>query len=124
MITIYGNVPSSKNSKQLFKNKNTGKLFVAKSSLCLNYIKNTELQWIANKRSFDIMFANKKKPLKIKLKFFRDSKRKADYINLAQLPLDLMVKHKWIPDDNYTEIIPIFLPIEIDTKNPRLEIYG
>jgi hypothetical protein len=123
MITIYGNVPSSKNSKQLFKNRNTGKLFVAKSDLCLEYIKKTELQWIANKKMFDKMFKGCKKPLEIRMKFIRDSKRKADYINLAQLPLDLMVKYEWIPDDNYNEVIPFFLPIEIDKTNPRLEIW-
>jgi Holliday junction resolvase RusA-like endonuclease len=124
MITIYGNVPSSKNSKQLFKSKKTGKLFIAKSKLCLDYEKNTKLQWIANKKKFDKMFNGYPLPLEIKFKFFRDSNRKADFVNLVQLPLDLMVKHGWIPDDNYNEVLPIFLPVEIDKKNPRLEIYG
>lgn len=62
------------------------------------------------------MIENKEKPFKIGFYFIRDSKRRFDYVNICQLPLDLMVKYNWIKDDNMQEVIPFFLGYEIDKE--------
>lgn len=42
---IKGNVPSSKNSKQIFKNKKTGKTFITSSKTVKAYLSNFEYQY-------------------------------------------------------------------------------
>lgn len=107
-IFLKGNVPSSKNSKQW-----TGKVLI-NSKTVRNYLKNYEYQYIKNRNTFLKLIENKNKPLKIGFYFIRDSRRKFDYHNICQLPFDLMVKHKWIVDDNSDEVIPKFLGYEVD----------
>lgn len=63
------------------------------------------------------MIEGKEKPYKIGMYFIRDSKRKSDAINLAQIICDLMVEYGWIDDDNMDEILPVFLGYETDKKN-------
>lgn len=108
MIYIKGNVPSSKNSKQW-----TGRMLI-NSKTVRNYLKVYEYQFIEYREEFIKLIKNKDKPLNVCFYFIRDSKRRFDYVNVCQLPLDLMVKHKWIDDDNAQEIIPIFKGYEVD----------
>lgn len=121
-IFIRYNVPSSKNSKQLYRNKNTGKQFVTESDLCKSYRKVTNLSWTVFKKKFIRLLEGKKKPFKIGLFFVRDSKRRFDYHNICQIVLDLMVEHNWIDDDNMDEIIPVFEGYEVDKENPGVKI--
>ena len=107
-IFIPGNVPSSKNSKQW-----TGK-FLVSSKTVQKYEKGTKLFWIDYKKKFLKMIQGKEKPYKIGFYFIRDTKRKFDLINAAQMPCDLMVKNGWIDDDNANEIVPVFLGFETD----------
>lgn len=117
-IYIKGNVPSSKNSKQW-----TGKMLI-NSKTVRNYINNYGYQWysLENIELFKNMIKNRVKPYKIGFYFIRDTARKFDYINAAQLPCDLMVKAGMIEDDNCNEIIPIFLGYEVDKKNAGVKI--
>ena len=110
-IFIPGNTPSSKNSNQW-----TGK-FLIKSKTVRNYLKENEKYFLENKESFLQMTKNKNFPLHIKFKFIRDSKRLFDLINAAQIIQDMMVKHQWIPDDNYLYLIPHFDPEVIIDKS-------
>jgi len=107
-IFIKGNVPSSKNSKQLFKNKKTGKNFITSSALCKKYIKNTEMSWTAFRSKFLSMIEGKEKPYRIQFVFIRDKHKAFDYINIAQLPLDLMQEYEWLPVDDNRTVIPDF----------------
>lgn len=116
MIFITGNVPSSKNSKQW-----TGKMLI-NSKTVRNYIKEHEQEWILYRSSFVKLIKNKPKPYRVGFYFIRNTKRKFDYLNAAQLPCDLMVKYGWIDDDNCTEIIPVFLGYEVDKNNPGVRI--
>ena len=116
MIFIKGNVPSSKNSKQW-----TGKYLIA-SKTVRAYLKEYEYQYDEFIKEFKEMAKNKDKPLRIGFYYIRDSKRKFDYINMAQIVQDLMVKHGWIDDDNCDEIIPVFLGYEVDKKNAGVRI--
>lgn len=113
MIYIKGNVPSSKNSKQW-----TGRHLV-NSKTVNRYLKEYGNQWKDKEliSKFHKMLNNKEKPYEIGFYFIRDSKRRFDYINAAQLPCDLMVKYGWITDDNCNEIVPVFLGYEVDKDN-------
>ncbi|AKC96132.1 crossover junction endodeoxyribonuclease RusA [Sneathia vaginalis] len=109
-IYIRGNVPSSKNSKQW-----TGKTLIM-SETVRKYNKNYGYQYDdpENIKKFKKMIEHEIKPLKIGFYFIRDSRRKFDYVNIAQYPLDMMVKNGWIDDDNAEEVIPIFLGYKVD----------
>lgn len=124
LIFIKGNVPSLKNSKQFYKNKKTGKLFISTSDTVKKYLSLYEYQWNLeeNKKKFKKLIKNKEKPYKIAFYFTRDTKRRFDYINIVQLPLDLMQKFGWIEDDDSTNVIPYFLGYEVDKENAGVRI--
>lgn len=115
-IFIPGNVPSSKNSKQW-----TGKMLI-NSKATRAYIKTSLEFYLKYRVDFQKMLKGKEKPYKVCLQFFRGTKHKFDYINPAQTVQDLMVKHKWIKDDNCSEIIPVFEKYKYDKENPGVLI--
>ena len=122
MIFIKGNVPSSKNGKQIFKNQKTGKMFITSSKTVKAYLSNFEYQYDVFVKEFKEQLKSKAKPYKIGFYFVRDSRRRFDYININQIVQDLMVQHGWIDDDNCEELIPVFLGYEIDKNNPGVRI--
>lgn len=121
MIFIKGKTPSSKNSKQFVTLKN-GKKLLLNSKIVRKYIDKSEMDWIFNKTEFFKMLKGKNKPYKIELYFIRDSKRKFDYINAAQIVFDLMQHYGYIEDDDSTNIIPIFKGFEVDKAKAGVEI--
>lgn len=121
MIFIKGNTPSSKNSKQ-FVTLKTGKTMLLNSKTVQKYIKNSKADWIKNKTEFLKMLKGKEKPYKIELYFIRDSKRKFDYINAAQIVFDLMQEYGYIDDDDSQNIIPVFKGFEVDKARAGVEI--
>lgn len=121
MIFISGNTPSSKNSKQ-FVTLKTGKTMLLNSKTTQNYIKKSKADWMLNKNKFLSIVKNKSKPYKIELFFIRDSRRKFDYINAAQIIFDLMQEYGYIEDDDSTNIIPVFKGFEVDKARPGVEI--
>lgn len=121
MIFIAGNTPSSKNSKQ-FVTLKTGKTMLLNSKTVQNYIKNSKADWILNKNKFLKMVKNKSKPYKIELFFIRDTKRRFDYINAAQIIFDLMQHYGYIEDDDSTNVIPIFKGYKVDKIGAGVKI--
>lgn len=120
-IFIYGNVPSSKNSKRIVYVK--GSTIVLNSKFAEDYIKKTANQWTLNRNNFTHLIKNKKKPYNIEFQFIRETKRRFDFVNLCQLPLDLMTKYNWIEDDDYTNVIPVINPeVIFDKKNCGIKI--
>ena len=115
-IFISGNVPSSKNSKRW-----TGKRLI-NSETVMKYKKNTADEWWQEGIKFREMLKGKKKPYKIGFYFIRNSKRAFDYVNVAQLPLDLMQENEWIENDNMENVIPVFLGYEVDKRNAGVRI--
>lgn len=113
---IPGNVPSSKNSKRW-----TGKMLIS-SKQVMNYKADTENFWIYEGHKFRKAVEGLEPPLKVSFYFIRDSRRKFDFINPAQTVQDQMVRYEWIPDDNMTEIVPIFEGYEVDKENPGVHI--
>ncbi|MHB9304171.1 hypothetical protein ACW0S0_04620 [Fusobacterium polymorphum] len=121
MIFISGNTPSSKNSKQFVTLKN-GKKLLLNSKIVRKYIDKSEMDWIFNKTEFFKMLKGKNKPYKIELYFIRDSRRKFDYINAAQIIFDLMQEYGYIEDDDSTNVIPVFKGFEVDKARTGVEI--
>ena len=121
MIFIKGNTPSSKNSKQFVTLKN-GKKLLLNSKTVQKYIKESKGDWILNKNNFKKMLENKEKPYKIELFFIRDSRRRFDYINAAQIIFDLMQEYGYIDDDDSTNVMPIFSGFEVDKARAGVEI--
>lgn len=121
MIFIAGNTPSSKNSKQFVTLKN-GKKLLLNSKIVRKYIDKSEMDWIFNKTEFFKMLKGKNKPYKIELYFIRDSKRKFDYINAAQIVFDLMQHYGYIEDDDSQNIIPVFKGYKVDKVRAGVEI--
>ena len=121
MIFIAGNTPSSKNSKQFVTLKN-GKKLLLNSKIVRKYIDKSEMDWRFNKTEFFKMLKGKNKPYKIELYFIRDSKRKFDYINAAQIIFDLMQHYGYIEDDDSTNVIPIFKGFEVDKARTGVKI--
>lgn len=117
-VFIPGNVPSSKNSKVW-----TGKRLVM-SKTVQRYLK--ENQWYWSNRNvisaFKKVFNSKQRPRKVSFIFIRDSKRRFDYVNVLQLPLDLMVRYGWINDDNADEIIPVLKKYQYNKSDPGVII--
>jgi hypothetical protein len=58
------------------------------------------------------MLKGKTPPYRIEFTFIRDKHKKFDYINAAQIVQDLMVKNKWLEDDNCDVLIPVFAPYQ------------
>lgn len=126
MIFISGNTPSSKNSKRIITitSKKTGKKTtrLINSEVTEKYIKNSKADWVLNKRNFLKMLVGKEKPYKVELFFIRDSKRRFDYINAAQIIFDLMQVYGYIDDDDSTNVILIFKGFEVDKARAGVEI--
>ena len=121
MIFIKGNTPSSKNSKQ-FVTLKSGKTMLLNSKTVQKYIKESKGDWLVNKNEFLKMLKGKEKPYKIELYFIRDSKRRFDYINAAQIGFDLMQEYGYIEDDDSTNVIPVFKGFEVDKARAGVEI--
>ena len=126
MIFIAGNTPSSKNSKRIITitNKKTGKKTtrLINSEVTEKYIKSSKVDWLVNKNEFLKMIKDKEKPYKLELYFIRDSKRRFDYINAAQIIFDLMQEYGYIEDDDSTNVIPIFKGFEVDKARTGVKI--
>lgn len=121
MIFIPGNTPSSKNSKQ-FVTLKSGKTLLINSKTVQKYLKESKADWLINKNKFLKMLKGKGKPYKVELFFIRDSKRRFDYINAAQIIFDLMQHYGYIEDDDSQNIIPVFKGYKVDKSRAGVEI--
>lgn len=119
-IFIPFNVPSSKNSKRIVKTG--GRPMLISSEITLRYKKNTTIFFNAYRNKFHSLIKDKPLPYHVNFRFIRDTKRKFDLINAAQIVQDLMVDHNWLEDDNYTILNPSFSYPEVDKKNCGVEI--
>jgi hypothetical protein len=109
-LFIPHNVISSKNSKQW-----TGHRLI-KSKAALRYEKETADYWGWYRSTFLRELKGRGKPYRIGFYFVRATRQKFDYVNMAQLPLDLMQTHGWLEDDDADHVVPVFLGYETGTK--------
>lgn len=111
MIKIIGkNVPSKKNSKQW-----TGKRVIS-SKLSLNYDKWIQPLLLVNKTAWIKETTGKPYPLRVGFYFYRDSHRRWDFNNISQSIADNLVSAGYIPDDDTTHFIPVYLGEELVKK--------
>lgn len=121
MIQINGEVHSSKNSRRIMRNQKTGLPFVAKSKQSKADETSFALQLASQFGHWREMIDDCDFPLTIVFTFRRGSRRRFDYVNIAQGVLDAMVKAGYIPDDSADYVIPAFMPYQI-CKNPGCDI--
>lgn len=97
------NVPSKKNSKIITKSKR-----VISSKLVQYYERWATPLLKQQLPTWQKMIQNKPIPLKVSFYFFRDSKRKWDFVNIVQVIADLMQKEGYLIDDDTKNFIPLY----------------
>lgn len=123
MIFIPGNVPSSKNSKQIAVVGGRPTLLYSKT--VKKYLQNLGIQRFSStsgivgyktrqnvfKSTLDGFFENAPTPCVLGMNFVRDSLRTFDVINAMQIIADLIVAHGFLPDDDVKNLIPVPMKI-------------
>lgn len=127
-IILFGEIRSSKNSRQVFRSKQKDGSFrtiVAKSDNAKK--QETDYHWQlsdrANKAKWEAMTGNLEYPFRLHFHFVRKTKARFDMINICQGPMDALVRAGYLPDDDANHVIPVFHPHAIDKENPRIEIW-
>lgn len=105
------NVPSSKNSKIVTKNKR-----VIQSKLCHEYRSIMGEKFQQNLQEWERMKKGKQYPIKVGFYFYRDSRRRWDFVNIVQIIADMMQEYLYIPDDDTKHFIPVYLGEETVKK--------
>jgi hypothetical protein len=113
-IYIPYDVRSSKNSRQI------GYKRLIMSSAAQEYVILSAKWWNIQKTLFKKLIKDKKDPVEIGFYWIRGSKQKWDYINMMQLPCDLMTKNGWIKDDDIFHLKPFIVGYEINKENRGL----
>lgn len=121
-ITINGEIHSSKNSRRVGRNKKTGKIFVSKSKSSKKDEGSFADQLAKQTQAWQGMMMGQTYPIKLVFYFRRQTKRKFDYVNLAQGLLDALVKAEFLPDDDADHVVPVFAPYVLDKKNPGCDL--
>lgn len=137
MIFIPGNVPSSKNSKI----KTKGGIFHSKT--VQKYLREMGIKsYSARKKEVETykkrpcmfpfselrqIFGFGIPPMIVGFHFVRDSRRKADFINLVQILADIFVAGKIIMDDDMSHFFPVPMAIDgvlysVDKLNPGVYV--
>ena len=116
MIYLKGNVPSPKHPTPRTRRN------LIPTNTDENQLEQYEIHYKLYANKFKELIKNKKPPYYIGFYFIRNSKRKFDYNNLTQLPQDLMVKYKWLDDDNADYIVPIGLGYTVNKAKAGLII--
>lgn len=139
-IFVPFNTPSLKNSKVYTANgvfpspsvkKYLQKLGVKKYSVHKGTFENYKTRPNLFEKAVGPMkgfLSTRKTPYEISLFFIRNSKRKFDWINAAQIICDLLTAHGVIQDDNMDYLIPIPIQVAgswytVDTERPGCLIY-
>jgi Holliday junction resolvase RusA-like endonuclease len=124
MIVIHGEIYSTKNSKQIVPNRGkTGPpYFIVPSGPAKKQEAYLIAQFQEQRASWERMTDALELPLVVKFRFFRKTRARFDYVNMAQGPLDAMVKAGLIEDDNMNIVVPAFDLWRHDKEHPRLEI--
>lgn len=98
---IVGTPVSKKNSQQILINPKTRRPFISPSAKYKRYAKNAVeqllMQAVAQGLNDSIDF-----PVNIKMRFYMDTHRRCDLVNLEEAALDVLCEAGIIRDDNYT----------------------
>lgn len=125
MIRITGEIHSSKNSRQIFRNRKTNRPYVSKSKSAKNDESLLAYQFAdaGNRADWLAMIAGRPFPLLVFFRFHRETKARWDFANLVQGVADAMVKAEYLPDDSVDYFIPVYGGHEVDRNFPGVEIW-
>jgi Holliday junction resolvase RusA-like endonuclease len=110
IYTIYGNLPRKSNSRQIIRNKRTGKVQVIKSAKALKY----RQQFILQMREYD--YETIEEDIKLKAIIYYQSRR-SDLS--GELLMDLLQDCELIKNDR--QVREIHLLGKVDRQKPRVE---
>lgn len=122
VIVIAGEVHSSKNSRQIFRNRKTNRPFVVKSKASKADEMMMSVQLIQQRPTWQRMTEGLSYPLYVEFRFIRRTKAHWDFSNLIQGVADAMKKADYIPDDSVDYFIPVYVEHEINKNAPGVEI--
>jgi Holliday junction resolvase RusA-like endonuclease len=115
-VYIPYDVRSSKNSKQIrYKSLEMSPQAKEYRILSMQW-------WTLQTKLFKELTEGKEYPLNIGFYWIRSNKQRWDYSNLLQMPQDLMVELKWLPDDNINYLKPIIEGFEVNKEKRGLII--
>ena len=105
------------------------------SKLVKEYVRSIKMDLIVQAPRFKVLTKNLPRPLTLKFRFVRDSKRKWDFLGPLETILDCIsgLKYQksdvpvkaiqWIADDDVHNVVPVLDPNwSVDPKNPGVEI--
>lgn len=123
MIVIKGQIHSSKNSRQIFKNRKTGSSIVAKSDNAKSDEYMIGMQLNIQREEWERMTTGLEYPLFVVFHFVRKTDSVWDFVNLVQGVADAMVKAEYIPDDDVKHFIPVWGDYSVDKNDPGVEFW-
>lgn len=123
MITISGEIHSSKNSRQIHRNKKTGRIFVAKSKSSKADEEMLESQLLNQKEVWNKELSGLTPPYYVEFHFIRATKRRWDFANLVQGVADAMVRVGYLEDDDVEHFIPVYSGYSINKDNPGVKFW-
>ena len=109
-IWIPENVPSLKNSKQIFyrSTQDGSKVpFISSSENAKKYQKNTAEYYRRYASVFRSITKDIEPPYYVQFVFVRSSRRKFDFNNANHMVTDMMAKYGWLEDDDTTLLLPV-----------------
>lgn len=124
MITIHGEIHSSKNSRRILPLKGGARPFVlAKSKQAKADESMIGYQLNAQRQEWDFMRTGMDYPLHVVFHFIRATNRRWDFANMVQGIADAMVEAGYIPDDDVTHFVPVFGGWQVDKESPGCDIW-
>ena len=115
-LTIYGNPVTKKNSQRMVYAK--GRIIPLPSAKYLAFEKDAKKQLAEQYKGEPIDY-----PVNLECKYFMQTRRKCDLVNLLEATQDTLVVAKVIADDNFRIVARVDgSEVLYDKENPRTEI--
>lgn len=112
MITIFGEIHSSKNHQRIHVNFRTGKPFITKHKAAKadEDMLSWQLSNFENSKEWERMRQGVEYPYHVAFSFVRKKHGRWDFANLVQGVADALVKAGYLPDDDVEHFIPEYAP--------------
>jgi Holliday junction resolvase RusA-like endonuclease len=119
VITIRGEIHSSKNSRKIFR-ANNGRTYVVKSAAAKADEQVILYQLIEQKPTWE---AAQSRNTHVCFHFIRKTHARFDFANIVQGIADAMVKAGYIEDDSVDFFIPVYAGYEVDKQNAGVRFW-
>lgn len=116
-ITLTGQVPSQKNSKQIAINRATGKPFVMSNDRVKSWQNDVAVQLLAYRIKEPI-----ETRVEMSIMFYVKDNRRRDLDNMIASVNDALVSAQIIKDDSWQWLRIASIDAQLDKTNPRAEI--